>query len=104
MARNDSIVKMRELLVKRRDGITRSPPKKKHDAFARLSHADQLTVQRLSAILRLADGMDRSHTRCIKKVDCQVRGQLVHVAMLSDRRTFTTPVTALIESEQVTAE
>lgn len=29
---------------------------------------------------------------------------LVHVAMLSDRRTFTTPVTALIESEQVTAE
>lgn len=28
----------------------------------------------------------------------------VHVAMLSDRRTFTTPVTALIESQQVTAE
>jgi len=29
---------------------------------------------------------------------------LVHVAMLSDRRTFLTPVTALIESERVTAE
>lgn len=62
----------------------KSPPKKKHEAFARLAPADQETVTRLSAILRLADGMDRSHTRCIQQVECSVRGNLVHVAMIAD--------------------
>ncbi|HQR41197.1 MAG TPA: Ppx/GppA phosphatase family protein [Gemmatales bacterium] len=61
----------------------RSVPKKKHEAFARLSDADQATIRRLSAILRLADGMDRSHTRSIEKVQCTVRGSLVHVAMVA---------------------
>ncbi|HMP16581.1 MAG TPA: Ppx/GppA phosphatase family protein, partial [Gemmatales bacterium] len=59
----------------------KAAPKKKHEAFARLSEADQKTVLRLSAILRLADGMDRSHTRSVQAVECQVRGRIVHVAM-----------------------
>lgn len=62
----------------------KSEPKKKHEAFARLNTADQETVQRLSSILRLADGMDRSHTRSIKEVRCDVRGSLVRVAMIAD--------------------
>lgn len=62
----------------------KSPPKKKHEAFARLADADQVTVRRLSAILRLADGMDRSHTRCIKEVKAEVRGNLVRVIIHSD--------------------
>lgn len=62
----------------------KSAPKKKHDAFARLSDADQATVCRLSAILRLADGMDRSHTRSIKKVECTVHGNLARVALFAD--------------------
>jgi len=59
----------------------KSPPKKKHAAFARLSAADQQTVLRLSSLLRLADGMDRSHTRSVQSIDCSVRGRLVHVAL-----------------------
>lgn len=62
----------------------KATPKKKHEAFARLNSADQATVLRLAAILRLADGMDRSHTRSIKQVKCSVRGNLVHVAMQAD--------------------
>lgn len=59
----------------------KSAPKKKHDAFSRLNNADQQTVLRLSSLLRLADGMDRSHTRSVQSVECSVRGRLVHVTM-----------------------
>jgi exopolyphosphatase/guanosine-5'-triphosphate,3'-diphosphate pyrophosphatase len=61
----------------------RAEPKKKHEAYARLSEADQQTIRRLSALLRLADGMDRSHTRAIDRLECTVRGSLVHVAMIA---------------------
>jgi len=37
-------------------------PKKKHEAYMRLSPADRLLVSRLGGILRLADGLDRSRT------------------------------------------
>lgn len=62
----------------------RSEPKRKHDAYHRMSEADQNTIRRLSAILRLADGMDRSHTRSIRKVQCNVRGKLVHLTLFSE--------------------
>lgn len=47
-------------------------PKKKHDNFSRLSPADQQRVLNLSAILRLAGGLDRSHSQTIDsvKVNC----------------------------------
>jgi exopolyphosphatase / guanosine-5'-triphosphate,3'-diphosphate pyrophosphatase len=48
-------------------------PKRKHDAFGRLSSEDQRRVQRLAGILRLAGGLDRSRTQ-------QVRDVLVTIA------------------------
>jgi exopolyphosphatase / guanosine-5'-triphosphate,3'-diphosphate pyrophosphatase len=39
----------------------KSHPKSKHDSFPRLSERDQETVQALSALLRIADGLDRRH-------------------------------------------
>jgi len=76
--------RLREIVAQVARYHRKSAPKKKHDVFARLSLADQETICRLSAILRLADGMDRSHTRSIKNVECQVRGNVVRVSMVAD--------------------
>jgi exopolyphosphatase/guanosine-5'-triphosphate,3'-diphosphate pyrophosphatase len=43
-------------------------PKRKHDNFRQLSAEDQLRVRQLAAILRLAGGLDRSHTQMVKGV------------------------------------
>lgn len=58
----------------------RSAPKSKHENFARLMPGEKDTVRRLSAILRLADGLDRTHTQRIQSVSCCWReGQLTLV-------------------------
>ncbi|MCL4210293.1 MAG: Ppx/GppA family phosphatase [Phycisphaerales bacterium] len=41
-------------------------PRKKHDNFARLKKAEREAVRRLAAILRLAVGLDRSHTQRVR--------------------------------------
>ncbi len=46
----------------------RALPKQRHEAFSRLSVDDQLLVQRLAAILRMSDGLDRSHTASVSDV------------------------------------
>jgi len=46
----------------------KSPPRLKHEEFARLSAPDRLLVQRLSALLRIADALDRSHEQHIARV------------------------------------
>lgn len=43
-------------------------PKRKHSNFAQLSAKDQLRVRQLSAILRLAGGLDRTNTQQIQNV------------------------------------
>jgi exopolyphosphatase/guanosine-5'-triphosphate,3'-diphosphate pyrophosphatase len=43
-------------------------PKKKHANFRRLSDEDQLRVRQMVAILRLAGGLDRSHSQSIEQV------------------------------------
>ena len=46
----------------------RTIPRRKHPEFAALSPADQLVVRRLSALLRVADGLDRGHTAPVDTV------------------------------------
>ena len=45
-----------------------SAPKQKHANFSQLSPANQTLVRQLAAILRLAGGLDRSHTQQVKAV------------------------------------
>ncbi|MFG0276222.1 MAG: HD domain-containing protein [Phycisphaerales bacterium] len=52
----------------------RSHPKQKHTAYARLSRDDQAIVRRLSALLRIADGLDRTHTQSVRDVRAEVIG------------------------------
>ncbi len=46
----------------------RKGPTLKHEEFARLSEEEQAIVQRLSGLLRIADGLDRGHTSAVERV------------------------------------
>jgi len=47
-------------------------PDERHEYFADLSRADRHRVRVLAGILRVADGLDRSHTSIVRRVACDV--------------------------------
>lgn len=55
----------------------KSHPKAKHPEFVKLSTEDQDIVRKLAAILRVADGLDRSHTSSISKIECRIQDKTV---------------------------
>lgn len=55
----------------------KSHPKPKHEGFCLLSPADRKTVLLLASILRIADGLDRSHRGMVHSARCAVsRGKV----------------------------
>jgi exopolyphosphatase / guanosine-5'-triphosphate,3'-diphosphate pyrophosphatase len=50
----------------------KSHPKAKHPDYSKLSAEDQLVIKKLAAILRIADGLDRSHTSSINNIKCSI--------------------------------
>jgi exopolyphosphatase/guanosine-5'-triphosphate,3'-diphosphate pyrophosphatase len=52
-------------------------PKPKHTGFAALSEEEREAVTKLGAILRLADGLDRSHTNAVQDLECEIVGDHV---------------------------
>jgi putative phosphoesterase len=50
----------------------RALPKKKHGHYAALRPSERKMVKTLSAILRVADGLDRTHQSLIEDVSCEV--------------------------------
>ena len=48
----------------------KSHPKQKHEAFAKLNAIEQIIVKKLASILRIADGLDRTHASAVKNVKC----------------------------------
>lgn len=51
----------------------RAFPRKAHPNFARLDKGERRLVRRLSGILRVADGLDRTHGQIVTGVRCRVR-------------------------------
>jgi exopolyphosphatase / guanosine-5'-triphosphate,3'-diphosphate pyrophosphatase len=51
-----------------------APPKKSHDEYGTLKGAQRRTVRALSAMVRLAEGLDRSHSQAVAAVDVFPRG------------------------------
>ncbi len=49
----------------------KSHPKSKHEGYGRLNEKDQLIVNKLASILRIADGLDRSHINKIAGIVCR---------------------------------
>jgi len=52
----------------------RSGPKPTHAEYMELSFDDRITVSKLSAILRIADALDDTHTGRIGMLDCEIAG------------------------------
>jgi exopolyphosphatase / guanosine-5'-triphosphate,3'-diphosphate pyrophosphatase len=55
----------------------KSHPKLKHENLAQLSDRDRVVVQRLAAILRIADGLDRRHLGLFQSIACAVKWNTV---------------------------
>jgi exopolyphosphatase / guanosine-5'-triphosphate,3'-diphosphate pyrophosphatase len=50
----------------------RAEPKRKHPNYAKLAKADRRLVRRLSAILRIAEGLDRGHTQNVRSITTRI--------------------------------
>jgi exopolyphosphatase/guanosine-5'-triphosphate,3'-diphosphate pyrophosphatase len=49
-------------------------PKRKHDNFKQLAPDDQRRVRQMASVLRIAGGLDRSHTQAVRSVQVEQRG------------------------------
>lgn len=57
----------------------RSPPGREHEDFARLRRRDRSLIERLAAILRLADALDRQHAGLVRAVEVLFEGGKVQL-------------------------
>ena len=55
----------------------KSPPKLKHLEFNNIPLEDQVIVKKLAGILRIADGLDRSHQGIVDDLECEIQNDLV---------------------------
>jgi exopolyphosphatase/guanosine-5'-triphosphate,3'-diphosphate pyrophosphatase len=64
----------------------KSPPSAEHEAFAALAQGEQLVVEQLAALLRIADGLDRPHLQLVNQVRCELAADrvIVHVHALTE--------------------
>lgn len=74
----------RELIANIARYHRKAEPKPKHEAYAKLLPREQATVRRLSALLRVADGLDRSHTQRVKSVAATVANGKVELEVHAD--------------------
>jgi len=59
----------------------KSMPKLSHEAFAALRPRDQERVRRLAALLRVADGLDRSHRQCVNELAVRIEPERLVVQL-----------------------
>ncbi|UCF42059.1 MAG: Ppx/GppA family phosphatase [Gemmatimonadota bacterium] len=63
----------------------RAFPKRKHANFKRLERTDQILVEQLSAILRVADGLDRTHGQVVTGLQCEIEDDTVEMILRAPR-------------------
>ncbi len=59
----------------------RSGPKNKHPNYAKLKPGDQAIVRRLSAVLRVADGLDRAHKQNVSALRAERDGKRLRLVL-----------------------
>lgn len=59
----------------------KSGPKKTHEEFAALNSEDRAVVRRLSALLRVADGLDRGHTAIVESLTAELLPDRVEIVV-----------------------
>ena len=63
----------------------KAPPEASHEHYAALAPSDRKIVCVLAGLLRVADGLDRSHGSLIKKTACKIRPEKIIVRCAVDR-------------------
>ncbi|MCI0658275.1 MAG: Ppx/GppA family phosphatase [Acidobacteria bacterium] len=63
----------------------RAAPRKKHPEWAKLQKEDRRLVRQLSALLRIADALDRRHSRGIREIRCRVQRRRVVIELVCPR-------------------
>jgi exopolyphosphatase/guanosine-5'-triphosphate,3'-diphosphate pyrophosphatase len=81
----------------------RAHPKKSHEAFARLGPEDRRRVRLLSGILRVADGLDRTHGQAVREVRAEVDESGIRVTAVSQREPEVDLLDALRKSDLLEA-
>jgi len=66
----------------------KSTPRPKHEEFARLSAKDQTIVKKLAGILRVAEGLDRTHSSLIQSLRCERSGEALTIHLRSSNETY----------------
>jgi exopolyphosphatase/guanosine-5'-triphosphate,3'-diphosphate pyrophosphatase len=61
----------------------RSVPKDRHEEFARLKPELKSKIIKMSAFMRVADGLDRSHYQNVQAVKAQVSGNSIDIALVT---------------------
>ena len=59
-------------------------PKKSHEDFQALPKATRQTVERLAALLRLAEGLDRSHFQNVRHVDIRLDADALQLRLTTE--------------------
>lgn len=60
-----------------------APPKPSHPNLAALKPWQQRTIRKLSALLRVADALDRTHASRVEEIYCAIRGHKATLEVLS---------------------
>ena len=58
-----------------------APPRPTDTKFYALPPQDRITVQKLAAILRIADALDRGHTQRIKDFKIELKDEAMHIVV-----------------------
>jgi exopolyphosphatase/guanosine-5'-triphosphate,3'-diphosphate pyrophosphatase len=82
----------------------KSHPKLKHEGFRILSQKDRTTVAKLASLLRIADGLDRSHSTAIDRVRVRLTSRHVYITACCRRKRDTTLEQWGVERNQVLFE
>lgn len=61
----------------------KTKPSKSHEEFKRLTPENQETVSRLAGILRIADGLDRTHSRDVESVKVEVEEGTIRILAMA---------------------
>src|SRR6185503_1368900 len=59
-------------------------PRVRHEGFVKLSKEARRRVSSLAALLRIGDGLDRSHAGLVKALEVEIDGSAVTLNLLSD--------------------
>ena len=66
----------------------RSEPKDYHEGFKDLNAPDRLEVQKLAAILRVADALDHEHRRRVRSVELRIKGNRASLILTPEQDTL----------------